>query len=331
MSIASTITKGLATIGGTAYDYLTPGKGSSRLTDYGYSLPSPAKTSSPTPNYGTGSTTGATAPDYSSIYNDAYNAAVKAATTPIPRMVTPNLSGINAQAASSAQASVAPIYQQMMATFLAGQAEKLSQQQADVVSGKSALDTALTRNLADTQLQRTRATEDNTTNVNDINATQAYNERTGGLTYDAASRALNSGLGASGTAESGLGQGQVEDAKTNENLQSNEQLRQSTNQVKAANTLMSRTFEDLGTSDTRNTEDTATGKNQLDVNLENFINDQQQDLTSEQQTESIKQAGDIQQATAANTSKLIDDWLASLPSQGYTNQEVANAASIYKQ
>lgn len=331
MSIFNTIAKGAATLAGNAYDYATPGGGSSRVTQWGASQPKPA--ASPTPNYGgAGGTTpaAAAAPDLSKIYNDAYAAAMAASQTRAPRLVQFDSNAAWDKAEQMATAAISPIYQQKMTDFLNAQKVALARQQTDTQSGKDTLDQQLARALADTQTQRGRTTEDTATNVQDINDTQAYNERTGGLSYDAASRALNEGLGAAGTAESGLGQGAVTEAKTANNLQSNEQLRQSTNKVEAQNTLMNRTFQDLSTSDTRNTEDTGSKKTQLDLDLSRFIEDQGTALDQESKTEELSKQADIADAQIKNEGQLVDQWLSSLAGKGYTAQEIANAASIYK-
>lgn len=332
MSIFTTIAKGAATLGGTAYDYLTPGKGSSRVTNYGASLPkAPAAPS--VPNYGGGSSSTSTTggPDLAAIYNQQL-AAYKAANppVPIPRLVTMDTGAAWNQATQMATAAVSPIYQQKMSDFLHAQSVALQQQQAQTTTGETALDTTLANALSDTQLQRTRTAEDTASNIGDINASQDFAARTGGLSFDAANRALTEGVGAAGTGESGLGQQQVTEAAAGYGLQSNEQVRQSSNKVAAANTLMNRSFEDLGTSDTRSTATNVTGKAALEVNLQNFIQNQGLDLTSEQHAEDLAKAEDIAGQTGSNEQKLVDQWLQSLAGKGYTAQEIANAASIYK-
>lgn len=333
MSIASAISTGIhaaAAVGGTAYDYLTPGTGSSRVTDYGLGSNGKVTTVAKPPTTAAPATSTTAGPDLASIYNNAYAAALAASQAKVPRLVTMDTSGAWNQARNMATAAVSPIYQQKMTDFLNAQQVALARQQADTTTGKATLDQTLARNLADTQTQRQRTSEDTATNIQDINATQDYNERTGGLSYDAAQRALTEGLGAAGTAESGIGQGQVTDAKIANNMQSNEQVRQSTNKVEAANTLMNRTFTDLGTSDTRNTEDTTSQKGALDLNLERFIEDQGTSLDQEQKQEELDKQSDIASQSITDEGQLVDQWLASLAGKGYTAQEIANAASIYK-
>jgi len=333
MSIFTTIAKGAATLGGSAYDYLTPGTGMSRVTQWGASLPK-APAAPPTPNYGAGSssstsTTGG--PDLAAVYNQEL-AAYKAANppAPVPRLVTMDTQGAWNQATQMATAAVTPIYQQKMSDFLNAQNVALQQQTTNINTQKAALDTTLSNALQDTQTQRQRTAEDTASSNEDTQAAQDYAARTGGLSFDSANRALTEGVGAAGTGESGLGQGQVTEAAKAYGLQSNEQLRQSDNKIAAATTLMGRTFQDLGTSDTRSTATDVTGKANLDVNLEQFIQNQGVALTGEQHTEALNQAQDIASQTGSDEQKLVNQWLGSLSGKGYTSQEIANAASIYK-
>lgn len=184
--------------------------------------------------------------------------------------------------------------------------------------------------MQDTGLQRERTTEDTTTNIQDIQDTLAFNTRQESLNYDAASRALNEGLGAGNMEQSGLGQQQVQEANLARREQSNEVIRQSDNKIEAQNTLMNRTFEDLQIKETRSSEDTASGKQKLDLDLERFIEDQAYEKDQTQKDLDLKKAADIAQKSIGIQGQLVDQWIASLAGKGYTAQEIANAASIYK-
>lgn len=327
MSLLGTIASDV----GTAYDYLTPGKGSSSLTNWGHAQNAPAPT--PAPNYGNGSTpatTGSNAPDLSSQYTAAMNAALAAKIQPVPRVVSFDAAGAYKSAQVAAQNAVNPVYTQMMNNFLAGQQTALKTQQDTTAQSSAALDTAAANTLADNATSQTRAAEDNTSTVNNLETTQAANDRADGLTFDAANRALNAQLGASGTAESGLGQGTVSDAQIARKAASDTQQLGTQNNVDAANTAMNRTFEDLNTSNTRATAADTTGKQSLQVNLEDFINGQQSSLATETATENLQKSTDILTATQNNEQQLVNQWLQSLAGKGYTAQEIANAAAVYK-
>lgn len=299
-----------------------------------YQNPTGAKPSStpytPPPSYNPGTPTTTSAPDLSAIYNEAYNAALKASQTPAPRLITFDSNGAWSKAQEMATAAVSPIYQQKMTDFLASQATALQRQQEDTTTGEAAADTTLQQQLADSATSRSRTAEDTTTANADTQAAQDYADRTEGLTYDAASRSLNSGLGASGTATSGIGQGQVTEANAARLAGSNEEVRQSDNKIAAQNTLMNRTFEDLTTSDTRNTEGNANTKSALDLNLTRFIQDQSTALQGEQEQEELDKQSDIASQSVTDEGNLVNQWINSLAGQGYSAQEIANAAAIYK-
>lgn len=268
---------------------------------------------------------------------EAYNkmtaatlAAINANRTPVPRYISYDQTASWNKAREMATQAVSPVYQQKMTDFINRQQVELGRKQEDTTSGKSALDLALSRLLEDTGTQRTRTSEDTASTLQDINATQAANERQDSLNFNAADRAATEGVGAAGLGDSGLGRQQIEEAQLQHRNMSNEAVRQTDNKIAATNTLMSRTFEDLGTKETRSTSDTTQGKAKLDLDLERFIGDQAYELDQTQkQNEAEKQAA-IEQKAGGIQGQLVDQWIQSLAGKGYTAQEIANAASIYK-
>lgn len=249
--------------------------------------------------------------------------------TPIPRLATFNLSDAWNKALQSAQNAVNPVYAAELDRFVQQQQQALGVQQQSAEAGKSALDLALQRLQEDTALNRARTTEDTTNTIGDINATQAAGARTEGLSFDAANRALNEQLGANGMAGTGLGNQTVSETQNARRFQSNEEVRQSDNKIAAANTLMTRTFQDLDTGEKRAGEDTTTKKTQVDVDLQNFIKDQQLKLENEKAVEEAAKQADIVSKANATQQQLVDQWIQSLSGRGYTPQEVALAASVY--
>lgn len=257
-------------------------------------------------------------------------ALINAMRTPTPRFVNYDISASWNKAREMATKAVSPIYQQKMTDFINRQKVELGRKQTDVTQGKSALDQALSRLMEDTGTQRQRTFEDTSTNIQDIQDNLAFNTRQESLNYDAASRALSEGLGAGNMEQSGLGQQQVQEANLARREQSNEVIRQSDNKVEAQNTLMNRTFQDLETKETRSTEDTTAGKAKLDLDLERLIQDQAYEKDQTQKDLDLKKAADIAQKSIGIQGQLVDQWLSSLSGKGYTAQEIANAASIYR-
>ncbi len=267
--------------------------------------------------------------DWQKMYNDAL-ASLRAAQTPQPRFINYDIGGSWAKARELATNAVSPIYQQKMTDFVNRQQVELGRKQEDVVSQKQSLDQVLSRFLEDTGTSRTRAQEDTTANVSDIEEAQAFSERMGGLSFDSASRALAEGLGAAGTADSGLGRGQVTESIQNRNLMSNEQVRQMENKVEAQNTLMTRTFADLEKGETRKTEDTTSAKAKVDLDLERFIGDQAFEKDQKTKQLALEKEADIARQSLSYQDQIVDQWIQSLSGKGYTAQEIANAASMYR-
>lgn len=329
MSLLGTVAKDV----GTAYDYLTPGKGSSGLTDWGTAQDAPAKTA--VPNYGTGgsgSTSGAgNAPDLATAYNNSLTAALAAAQQPVPRVVQFNTTAAYKTAQTAAANAVNPVYTQMMNNFLASQQAALKTQQDTTTQSNTALDTTTANTLSANATAQERAAEDDQTTDTNLEGTQAANDRADGLTFDSANRSLNANLGASGTAESGLGQGQVSDQEIAGKAASDTQQAGTQQQIAASDTAMNRTFQDLATSNTQATAADTTGKANNQVNLEDFIAGQQADLAKETTTENLSKATDILTATQNDEQDLVNQWIQSLTGKGYTAQEIANAAAIYKE
>lgn len=324
MSLWSTITHGAATLAGTAYDYVTPGKGSSHLTDWGAGLGQNKSTAPTGPNYGTGAFTGSTLTSGAGA-----PASIPTPSIPVPRLASFNVSSAYDKALQAAQAAVNPVYAAELSRFVAQQNQTLAEQQQGNTAQKSALDLALERLKQDNATSRTRTTEDTNANIADINAQQDYTSRQEGLNFDTTNRNLNENLGASGMAGSGLGEQAVQEGQRQYHDMSNEEVRQSDNKVKAANVLMNRTFEDLNTQEGRGTEDTSTKKSQLDIDMQNFIKDQQLSLENEKAVEEAKKQSDIFSSAQNYQKSYVQDWIAGLRGAGYTPQEVALAAQVY--
>ena len=257
-------------------------------------------------------------------------ALINAMKTPTPRFINYDVTGSWNKAREMAANAVSPMYKQKMDDKILQWQNELEAKKSQSEQGKSALDLALSRLLEDTGTQRARTAEDTATNVKDINDTQAFQTRQDSLNYDATSRALTEGIGAGNMAQSGLGQQQIQENNLKYRENSNEQIRQMDNKVEAQNTLMNRTFEDLGTKETRAGEDTTSGKSKIDIDLEQFIKDQ--DVVKQQTKHELaaSEAADIAQKSIGLQGQLVDQWIQSLQGKGYTAQEIANAASIYK-
>lgn len=248
---------------------------------------------------------------------------------PIPRLASFNVSDSWAAAQRQAEAAVSPIYAEMWNRFVNQQQADLRIKQEDTTTAKGALDLALARLMEDTGTQRARTEEDTLGTINELDTLQNYSDRTGGLEFDNAVRALTEGTAAAGLGESGLGQQRVENAQMMRRTQSNEEVRQTTNKMEAANTLMNRSFQDLERKETRAGEDTATGKTKLDLDLERFVQQQGRDADRERAEQELQKQTDIINRQTSIQKSLVDQWIQSLAGKGYNSQEIALAAQVY--
>ncbi len=291
------------------------------------------KPATPTPTYTPPKSTPQPTPSNDSYYDQRIAELTKALSnrTPTPRFINYDITGSWNKAREMAEQAVSPIYQQKMTDYINNEYNKnIARARDDNTTGKSALDLALSRLFEDTGTQRARTTEDTATNIRDIRDTYAFQDRTDSLNFDAASRALTEGLGAGNMATSGLGQQQLQEAQLQRREMSNDQIRQTDNKIEAQNTLMNRTFDDLTTKETRSTEDTATGKAKLDLDLERFVEDQEIALDQKRKELDLSKAADIASKSIGIQGQLVDQWIQSLAGKGYTSQEIANAAATYK-
>lgn len=298
-----------------------------------YSTPAPKPTTQKPTN--TGNTGSGNGVDYAAELNKALAALAAASKPYIPkpeviRSFKYDTGGALTKAQQMAQNAVNPVYQQAMDNFLQRQSVELGNKQAQVGLEREGLDTNYNRILEDSGVARTRDTEDTNANIAETRASRAVAAREEGLDFDAANRMLNEGLGAAGVADSGLGQQQVDDSQQKMVRMSNEEVRQSENKVAAANTLLTRSFEDLARKDTRAGEDKTYGNKQLDIDINNFMDDQalaKTDFTFQQEKEKSQY---IAQLTKNYQDQLVSQWIQSLYGQGATAAEIQLASNTYR-
>lgn len=262
-----------------------------------------------------------------------YNSLMAQANQPAPPEIVRNFkydtnAGLK-KAKQMAEAALNPIYKANMDNFLNRQAKLLGQKKTNIQTGREDLSTVYNRLIEDNTTTRDRNTEDTASNINEINTARGVAAREEGLDFDAASRALNEGLGASGTAESGLGRQQMDDAAAKMTRQSNEEVRQSQNQVAAAQTLLNRSFEDLTRSDTRGKQDLDTGNKKLTIDLNQFIETQQLDKKDFTHEQNKDRASTIAKSTSNYQSMLVSKWIQSLSDKGATPSEILLASQTY--
>lgn len=213
-----------------------------------------------------------------------------------PAPINLDFAGIQARARAQAEGSVNPLYAQKLNDFLANQATQASRAQADKATNDKLIQEGL-QNLTDQNaLTGTRTAQDVAANLNNIGNQENYYQQQEGQGFDQARTAQQQQIAQSGLTGSGLGNQQLNQAVTQRNQQSGQQVQGFNIQKQAQQTLQTRTFQDLAKSTELGTKSAGTQSSQNQLNLNRFIEDQANSLQTEKQNEYVQQQADIQAA-----------------------------------
>jgi hypothetical protein len=221
------------------------------------------------------------------------------------------------KALSQAQSQVDPFYNQQINAFntsIAAQQQQANQQQQLTNAG---IQSSLQNTLQGNQIAQQRVGQDTSTALSNMaNAQQNY-KQTEGLGFDIAQRGLSGQLGAAGTAESGGGQQQVQQAQTQEQLGQQAQGQQYQVQRAAQQLFANRSFEDIARSSsiagTQAGQQTQQAQLSLQEQLTGLASQQQQQDAAYQQAQKQQE---LAQASA-NYDVGLNNFFNSL--QGKTN------------
>lgn len=273
------IAAGAKKTAGTIYDYATPGKGSSRLTDSGaahfapssptITVKSPNRTPVPTTVNGQHVPT---ANDTQAIIN-AIMAASRAYTPPKVYAPALDFAGINARSRASAEQSVNPFYTKELERFLAEQAAHKQQAEALRNTTVSNLEEDLKNKIEGNAITQQRTGEDVATNLQNIATEQDQFQTDTGQQF-AADRLQQSRDTAAAGLTGGLGAQQAEAAQSSRNTKEERVVAKSEQDKQQQQLFKARTFEDLARSNTLGTQATERGKKAADVDLADFITNQ---------------------------------------------------------
>lgn len=315
---------------GRTYDYLTPGTGSSRLTDsagWGDAPKSTAKTS--TPSYTPSSTysVDTSGIDKQIAASNAQIAALQSQLAAQPKLPTYNVGAAWSKAQQQAESIVNPVYLDKLNQYLEGSALKRQQQQSTTALNKENIGIALNQGVEDIGTSRQRTNEDTASSIADTNATEGEYQNQAGTQFDRARTALLEGFGDFGG--SGLVKQQETNAITDRNTEENAQSRQFEKERKSAQVLQSRTLTDLDTKETRTKTDADQKNKQEDMDLKNFIDN----AGLEEKQYRTQNELDRQSAIAGQVTNQYDiglrDFINGLVSSGARPQDIALAQQVY--
>lgn len=246
-----------------------------------------------------------------------------------PKLPVYNTTAAWANAQSAATATVDPVYQDKLNQYL--QQEQLTTSQNTTAEQEAEADatSTLANQTADNATSQSRAQQDQTTQTGDVNENENNAQTDTGTAFDAARTALLGNVANSGLTTSGIGQNQTQQQINNRNQSETESTEGFDNSRRDIATAATRTFQDLATSNTRNTAAAATTTSRAKQTLQDYIDNanlaEQQERTS---NESDEQAA-IASATNDNYSKGVQNFIASLIGSGTPAQDVQLAAQVY--
>jgi hypothetical protein len=259
----------------------------------------------------------------------AQAAALQAQLALQPKLPTFDYSANWAKAQSQAAKTVNPVYQDKLNRYLAKKNLSIKQQRTTTTRNKQDIQTALEQALEDTATGRVRTNEDADTKIGDITATENSWQRQEGRMFDQARAALLGEVANAGLTESGLGQGQVQNAVTDRNLASEDQVREFTNDKRDVETFRTRTLADLDTTDTRERGGAARKTEDQDIALRDFIDTKNLEERDTRADLELERTGAIRSATQSAFDKILANTIQSLASSGARAQDIALFKEIY--
>lgn len=326
---------GVAAGAGTAYDYATPGRGSSRVTNWGenYFVPTPQPPKVNNPGKTT-STPVYTPPSTSNL--DAQIAALNAQTRALqnqlaaqPRLPYYNTSAAWATAQKAAQGVVDPVYTDKLNQYL--QKEQLGIKQSTEQQQAQAADiqTQLQQALQDVATGRTRTGQDQATQLGDVATNETNYQTNEGRAFDQARTALLGGISNAGLTTSGIGKQQETQAITDRNVASGQQTGQFETARRDINTNATRTFEDLSTTENRSNVKATTDTAASQKALQDFIDNAKLDEQGFRTQNEADRLGALATESGNQYKSQVANFIASLVGSGARAQDIALAQQIY--
>jgi len=322
---------------GLAYDYLTPGKGSSRVTNWGanyaFGSPTPKTPSGPS---GTvrAPTPAPSAPDTSGL--DAQIAALNRQTAALeaqiaaqPRLPYYNTSAAWAQAQKAASGVVDPVYTDKLNQYLQKEQLGIKQQTAEQQAQEAASNTALQQAIEDFTTNTNRENQDLSTNLGDVKTAETNYQRDSGTQFDAARAALLGTIANSGLTTSGIGRQQETAAVGARNTQEAEQQQSFDQQRRDFQTKATRNIEDLTTGKTRTEQKTAIDIADQKRALQDYIDSaavEEQGFRTQNEADRLAAIAN----EAQNQYKIgVGNFIQSLIGGGARAQDIALAQQVY--
>lgn len=216
-------------------------------------------------------------------------------------------SAISAQARASAEQNVNPYYTKTLNDFLSGQAVKRAQSQKQTETDIQTLQDALTNTLQGNEIAKGRTSEDVATNQAQINQTADQFQTDSGQKFTADRLAL-----AKASSGGGLGAQTIENATLGRNTAEKRQEQQFQQSREQQELSKVRTFEDLARSGELATTSKEKGVAQKNIDLANFIQNQDIETADKRNQLELERQARIGQEQSAQGKILVNNFLQSI-------------------
>jgi hypothetical protein len=246
-----------------------------------------------------------------------------------PKLPVYNTAAAYANAQKAATSAVDPVYQDKLSQYL--QQEQLTTAQNTTAEQNAEADAAstLSNQTTDNATNRTRTAADEVTNTGDVNQNETNVQADTGTAFDRARTALLGGVANAGLTTSGIGSQKAGQAIADRNQSEGEQTQSFDNSRRDIHTAATRTFEDLATSDTRNTSAAATTTARAKQGLQDYIDNAALGEQSFRTQNEQERQGAIESATNSQYQQGVQQFIASLIGSGARAQDVALASQVY--
>lgn len=332
----ASILQNAAKVLGTAYDYATPGKGSSSLTNWGNyketGASAPKPVSNPTPSNNSADSALAAELARQRGLVDSLNARTQqllAALSAQPKLPTFDFASNYARAQSTAASTVNPVYQDKLNRYLEGKNMRISQETTTRTRNKEDIATELANTLEDIQGGKQAATEDTQLRLGDILANENSWQRQEGRQFDQARAALLGQISDAGLTESGIGQNADQQAIIDRNLASEDQTREFNNQRRDTTIAFNRKISELEKTGTRAEKSSARRTEDEDIALRNYIDNEGLQEREFRATNEQERLSAISQATDAAWAQIIAQTVQALAGSGARGQDIALFKQVY--
>lgn len=245
-----------------------------------------------------------------------------------PKYYSYDFAANSAKARQEAESHVNPYYQKLLSDFLNGQNQKKTDQQAQSANQTAQIEDALGNTLSANETARTRSTEDTATNLTNLAGDENYFQNTDATQFDRARSALQGQVAQSGLLTSGLGRQQDTANIADRNTQSDEKTRSFNVQRDAVNTMKTRTFEDLASSDTSNTKTSGLKKDAVQIDLDSALHNIDLDTNQYTTQNEYKRLQDIYDQQAQLEQSQKQQFVQGLAGSGARAQDIAYTSQL---